>query len=170
MRLNALFCGILAAALLLTGVGCGRKVKPVRVDGVVLLDGKPLKDAMVTFVPEEGGGRLAAGLTDEDGNFELTTGTSGDGALPGSYKVTVAVPPPPDPDAVVVTKYPPSDEDWKRILMAGKRGAQKRPHQKPQKTPNMPKTVYGDPVKTPLKCEVPTDGKVTFKVRSDRGK
>jgi hypothetical protein len=170
MRPNALFCGTLAAALLLTGVGCGRKVKPIRVEGVVLLDDKPLKDAMVTFVPEEGHGRVAAGLTDDDGKFELTTATSGDGALPGNYKVTVAVAPPPDPDAVVITKYPPSDEDWKRMIMAGKRGTQKRPQQKPLKGPNMPKAMYADPAKTPLKCEVPTDGRVTFKVRGDRGK
>jgi hypothetical protein len=170
MRLNALFCGTLAAALLLTGAGCGSKVKPVRVEGVVLLDDRPLKEAMVTFVPEEGSGRLAAGLTDDDGKFELTTATSGDGALPGNYKVTVAVAPPPKPDAVVITKYPPSNEDWKRMIMAGKRGAQRHPQQNPPKTPNMPKAVYRDPAKTPLKCEVPTEGKVTFKVRSDRGK
>jgi hypothetical protein len=170
MRPQGLFRGTLAAALLLAGAGCGGKTKPVPVEGVVLLDGKPLKGALVTFVPEDGRGRVAAGLSDDDGKFELTTSTSGDGALPGNYKVTVTVAPPPDPDAVVVTKYPPSNEDWKRMIMAGKRGAQKRPQQKPPKTPNMPKAMYGDPAKTPLKCEVPTAGKVTFHVRGDRGK
>src|SRR5438045_2229921 len=83
--------GMALAALLLAGVGCADHAKLVKVSGVVLLDGKPFKDVTVTFVPE-GSGPPAAGVTDEDGNFELTTSTVGDGARPGDYKVVMTVP------------------------------------------------------------------------------
>jgi hypothetical protein len=43
---------------------------------------------MVKFHPV-GPGRPAAALTDQDGQFELTTVRSGDGALMGRYKVTI---------------------------------------------------------------------------------
>ena len=89
MRLS-LFVASLAAALL-AAAGCSpsdpnRKTVPVK--GVVLYKGKPLEKAYVTFFQPEAN-RSAIGETDAEGRFTLTTFVEGDGALPGSHKVTV---------------------------------------------------------------------------------
>lgn len=74
-------------AILVAG-GCSGDSRVAGVSGTVTLDGKPIGDAAVAFVPKDGG-RPAFGITDADGNFELTTFASGDGALIGSHSVTV---------------------------------------------------------------------------------
>src|SRR5215204_672559 len=81
--------GLLLSALLPLAAGCGQ-AKTVKVQGVVTLDGKPLPGATVTFSPIQEG-RAASGRTDTDGSFRLTTYRTDDGALPGEYKVIVAV-------------------------------------------------------------------------------
>ena len=60
----------------------------VPVSGTVTQNGQPLEGAAVTFVPTDGG-RSASGMTDASGKFSLTTLDPGDGALPGSYQVTI---------------------------------------------------------------------------------
>jgi hypothetical protein len=63
----------------------------------VTLDGQPVADAKVTFVPvNEGQGMSATGITDENGAFRLTAAVRGDvaaepsaGILPGDYYVGV---------------------------------------------------------------------------------
>jgi hypothetical protein len=68
--------------------GCGgRGTLPC--SGVVTLDGKPLADAAVAFLPKSGG-PPATGRTDAEGRFTLTTPPDSPGALPGDYAVTVA--------------------------------------------------------------------------------
>ena len=62
--------------------------KMARVVGLLTLDGQPVHGAVVTFVPAEGGGRAAAGKTDQNGRFALTTLEWGDGAAPGIYTPT----------------------------------------------------------------------------------
>ena len=62
----------------------------VNVSGTVTYNGQPLTTGNVVFVPvaaEEG--RSARGEIDAEGRFQLTTLKTGDGALPGQYKVTV---------------------------------------------------------------------------------
>src|SRR5438046_2180107 len=78
-----LYFAMLASCLLLAQAGCGGAGgKPVKVEGVVTLDGKPLDRALVSFIPVAQGGHQANGQTGLDGTFHLTTYTSGDGALP----------------------------------------------------------------------------------------
>jgi hypothetical protein len=81
--LAAGFCGLL---------GCGPEGVSlegvVPVSGTVTQGGAPLEGAAVTFAPTDGG-RTASGLTDENGEFVLTTLQPGDGAMPGSYKVAI---------------------------------------------------------------------------------
>ena len=55
--------------------------------GKVLLDGQPLTSGVVTVWPS--GGRAACDTIQSDGSFELTTYSSGDGALLGTHPVTV---------------------------------------------------------------------------------
>ena len=69
-------------------IGCSRPTKIVPVTGTVLLDGKPLKGAAVLFHPEADE-RPAVGITDNLGNFHLTTRTQGDGGRVGINHVSI---------------------------------------------------------------------------------
>jgi hypothetical protein len=84
-------CGVRAAvAVLVLAVvmtGCSRRFPMAEVSGKVTLDGKPLSDATVMFVPEKG--FAAAGTLQPDGNFRLISGRPGNGAVIGSHKVAV---------------------------------------------------------------------------------
>lgn len=75
--------------LLMLAVGCGggNPLGLAPVSGRVTLDGTPLADATVSFIPDQG--RPASGTTDAEGRFQLTTLTPGDGVLSGDHKVTV---------------------------------------------------------------------------------
>jgi hypothetical protein len=83
----------ICAALALLVPGCGKPKPPpiVEVAGVVRLDGKPLKNVVVRFVPvnDFGPDYLASGVTDESGRFTLMcNGQSG--ACAGENRVTVS--------------------------------------------------------------------------------
>jgi hypothetical protein len=80
--------------LLTAGVLAGCSYKPKRppthpVTGTVTLKGEPVDGATVVFVPVTKGVASAAGVTDEEGAYELTTFTAGDGAQAGEYRVKV---------------------------------------------------------------------------------
>jgi len=66
----------------------GKQQPMAKVTGRVTLNGQPLANAAVTFVPETG--RPAMGVTDEEGRYVVTTFEKNDGALPGQYRVTIA--------------------------------------------------------------------------------
>lgn len=69
--------------------GCGsRGPKTARVSGTVTMSGKPLPKVGVTFLPTKKG-PAATGVTNENGEFTLTTTRKGDGAVLGKHKVTV---------------------------------------------------------------------------------
>lgn len=89
----------LAAALVLAG--CGTRRPPVvPVNGEVLLAGKPVEAAFVTFLPK--GGRPAAGYTDAAGRFTIRTWSEADGTIAGEHVVCVAK---QVPDAKVGSSY-----------------------------------------------------------------
>jgi hypothetical protein len=68
----------------------GRPVSPrmAKVTGTITVDGVPLANAVVSFLPEKG--QLAVGTTDAQGKFSLSTFEENDGALPGRYRVAIA--------------------------------------------------------------------------------
>jgi hypothetical protein len=111
------------------------------------LDGKPVENATVTFMPQQGGsGKQATGQTGPDGSFQLTTRNTNDGALPGEYRVT---------------EVPPATN--MRDAKAGARKAQ----QKAKKPPKyVIPAIYTDPTKTVLKQKVPTEGTVKLELQS----
>jgi hypothetical protein len=75
----------------LSGCGSGSKLDTIPVGGVVTLDGQPVKNARVRFVPDSPDkGRPATGDTDANGAFKLSTVQSGDGIIPGAYKVDLS--------------------------------------------------------------------------------
>lgn len=86
------WCCAFAVGLLFF-LGCS-KSGPVcyPVQGTVLLDCKPLAEAMIVLHPvgrEMEGKQKPLGYSDQSGHFELTTWQSGDGAPPGVYSITV---------------------------------------------------------------------------------
>jgi hypothetical protein len=86
----------LAASILVTvGIvltGCPNSSRPAtyKVTGTVTMQGKPVADAVVTFVPTGTDGEAASAITDSDGKYALTTWRAGDGARPGEYRVKVS--------------------------------------------------------------------------------
>ena len=88
-------CLGMMAVLALTSAGCGGGPKLVPVSGRVAYEaGGPVTAASICFIPDAGRGnhgQLATGLLAEDGTFTLRTYPHGDGAMIGSYKVTVSL-------------------------------------------------------------------------------
>src|SRR5437773_4139489 len=135
----------LAIAVLIV-VGCGSQ-KTTPVEGVVLLDGKPLAGASIQFVPQ-GAGRDATGETDKSGQFVMSTFQPRDGMLPGSYKVVIS----PPTGTADPAQYKSAEE---AMAAAGKAPAKKDSSAAfPQK--------YARPDQTPLVQEVPEKGKLKF--------
>jgi hypothetical protein len=131
-------------------VGCGgSKLSPV--EGVVLLDGKPVVGATVQFVPQ-GAGRDATAETDESGRFSMSTNQPRDGMVPGTYKVVIS---PPLGTADTATYS--SSED------AMSAAAKVRPKTDAKK--GFPQQ-YTRPDLTPLTQEVPTKGSLKFELKS----
>lgn len=95
---------LLAMGIAIYTAGCGSQGSPaflknlVPATGHVTVKGKPLAGATVVFMPaiSSAGGQAAMGITDEKGNYELTTMVSGvapqkcKGALPGEYTVGIS--------------------------------------------------------------------------------
>ncbi len=134
-------------AFLAGAIGCGRS-RTSSVEGVVLLDGKPLAGATVQFIPQ-GKGRDATGGTDANGEFVMSTFEPRDGVLPGSYKVVIA----PPLGEIDTKKYASSEE-----AMAAPPKQAKSATSFPQK--------YSRPDQTPLTQEVPVTGKIKFELKS----
>jgi hypothetical protein len=162
-----------AAVLLLVltafQAGCGGADKPVKIQGTVTLDGQPLPGATVTFLPsKDTAGRIAAGRTESDGSFRLTTYKTDDGALRGQYQVTV----------VVAEEIPgsnvggnPFEMDPKAMKAYFSKGspegrAKDAAEAKSRKKVSTVPAIYADPLKTPLKETVPPDGPVKIDLRS----
>jgi hypothetical protein len=86
-RTTAALCAVmLAAAVAATGCNDGRPAR-VPVSGEVLIDGKPLPGAFVSFYPLTG--RPSNGRTDSSGRFVLGCFDDADGAQLGTHQVTI---------------------------------------------------------------------------------
>ena len=92
MPIKPLAINVLALFLTVTLVGCGANDgdRPARVPatGTVLLDDQPLADATVVFIPQDHSYGATA-RTDDSGRFQLQTFETADGAVPGTFQVTV---------------------------------------------------------------------------------
>ena len=79
---------VLNACLLLVITGCGASGPEIAsVEGKVTMDGQPLANAAVVFVPENG--RPAGARTNAQGEYELTFTEGRRGAMPGNHKVRI---------------------------------------------------------------------------------
>ncbi|MEX0865766.1 MAG: carboxypeptidase-like regulatory domain-containing protein, partial [Pirellulales bacterium] len=80
--------GLWAVLAMAVGLaGCDRRPQFVQASGVVLLDGRPVPNAAITFEPV-GGGPLGAANTDSQGRFQLAT-SDRNGVVPGQYRAAV---------------------------------------------------------------------------------
>jgi hypothetical protein len=71
--------------------GCGpRGPQTVPVSGKVTFDGKPVTAGTIMFWPNSGEA-VASGQLGPDGSYRLTTHPNAEGAVPGVYRVTIAV-------------------------------------------------------------------------------
>jgi hypothetical protein len=82
--------------VLVTFIGCSLSSKrnlPVEyVEGIVTMDGVPLDNACVQFIPKtEGQGEAAVGYTNSNGKYTLSSmnGDLGKGAMQGEYVVLI---------------------------------------------------------------------------------
>jgi hypothetical protein len=84
--------GCLAIAILLT-IGCGATgPEMMPVSGKVTQNGNPVAEAKILLHPQQQlptGIPLPMAISDERGDFKVTSLSNGDGALPGMYRVTV---------------------------------------------------------------------------------
>lgn len=136
---------IVVPLVVLLALGCAKKgPKPLDgltpVQGAATLDGNPLAGVVVIFYPEVEGGPSAAGTTDQDGRFRLTSFPSGDGARPGKYKVMVTPPP---------IAGPPRQLGGSAIVSNA----------------TIP-TAYSLPTTTPLSASVPAEGDLVLELKS----
>jgi hypothetical protein len=113
------FCYLVILCVVFSFVtGCGSGVVTVYpVTGEVIYEGKPVKNAMISFVPKSSDGRGASAQTTSDGTFiAATQGATKNGAMTGEYVVLISkwvsvdsagneLPPPPPKE------YNPQDEE-----------------------------------------------------------
>jgi len=102
-------CALVCVACL----GCGGGSSVGSVSGQVTMDGSPLPNALVTFVPEAGG-RAATGKTDAGGKYELIF-LDKKGALVGKHKVSVTS----VQEAKPVTEMSSDSPEYKKQAMGG---------------------------------------------------
>ena len=85
------FCGrlclvMVVSALVVPMQGCGDGLPDrVPVSGIVMIDGVPLADCALLFVPMTG--RASRGRTNDEGRFTLNCYDKNDGALRGTHRV-----------------------------------------------------------------------------------
>jgi hypothetical protein len=80
--------GLAVSFVVLVVGGCGARGPEIAyVEGRITMDGKPLADATVVFVPENG--RPSGATTDGDGNYVLNFAQGRKGALPGTSTVRI---------------------------------------------------------------------------------
>ncbi|MDR1958494.1 MAG: hypothetical protein LBQ54_05570 [Planctomycetaceae bacterium] len=114
----------------------------VRVRGNITVDGIAVQGITVMFKPVSDSGMSAYGLTDDKGNYVLTTGGApfGTGAVPGTYHVTMSKVTNDEPQLTV--------DEYNALLQSGKprRDVVNRvTHQIPEKY-NQPETSGLEPV------------------------
>jgi hypothetical protein len=82
---------LVGAAFFLSCVGCGRVDGPqlATVSGTVTLDGKPVPQVNITFVPETQGGSPSFGSTDANGKYTLLFSQDRAGAMLGKHRVEI---------------------------------------------------------------------------------
>jgi len=125
-------------------LGCQSASVPglVRCEGVVTLDGTPADGVTVMLIPRDSETqRNAIAVTDGAGKFRMTTLKENDGAMPGTYSVTV-------------TKYEKSGEV---VTLPEKSPETGQPLTFEPSVNRLP-AAYENPTTSPLEMTVPQGG------------
>jgi hypothetical protein len=91
-RAAGLAAGVLLTAVLVHAAGCGGPQPYGEVEGAVTLDGRPLANVEVVFLPdpERGNtGRRSTALTDAQGRYRLASDAGRGGAPVGFHRVCI---------------------------------------------------------------------------------
>jgi hypothetical protein len=153
---------IVLAVPTVSGCGGGGNPKTYRVQGTIKLNGQPLPNASVTFVPVGGNGKQAVGTTDDAGSYMLGTYATGDGAVAGDYKVVVKYTEVPEVELAV-------DKDGKPDLKGMFTGFEKASRQKKKSVPKfVVPAKYGVPEKTDLFAKVPGNDTMDFDLKGSK--
>lgn len=146
-RRQLLRCLFIASLGIVTAAGCGGDGPAVaKVTGKVTLKGAPIKGANVQFHPEKG--PMAVGITDDQGNFTLTT-NGRPGAPIGLNKVAISKPA-PAPGAGSMPTNPSPEDMAKMAAQAAKGGTLKRTEPPKSEVPEQ----YGNPSTSNLTADV----------------
>ena len=98
----------------------------------VTYNGKPARPGTINFLPQDGEGQGASGPIN-DGAYDLTTLTPGDGAIPGTYRVTVTAIEATDASERITTRSPcePASRKPSPTLVAPRGPKSDRPTRSP---------------------------------------
>jgi uncharacterized protein YfaS (alpha-2-macroglobulin family) len=90
-RIHNVWNTCVAAVTLVVILGCSSSDAPKTfpVTGSVAFNGQPVVGAAVSFIPEKENAKMATGVTDKDGKFQLSTNAINDGAVAGPHKIIV---------------------------------------------------------------------------------
>ncbi|PQO31392.1 hypothetical protein C5Y96_13715 [Blastopirellula marina] len=90
MNNRVLLISAAAVCLFMLGCGAGNQNPPTSAaKGKLTLKGQPVEGATIQFLPAAPEGKVASAKSEADGTFILSTFETGDGAMPGKFKVTV---------------------------------------------------------------------------------
>jgi len=91
-RRIALLTGVLACAALVVPLGCGSDDglgQRYQISGKVTYNGQPLSKGTINFAPVESDGHPAGGQIVDGAIKDVGTASTGDGVLPGKYRVAI---------------------------------------------------------------------------------
>jgi len=96
MKLKVFTLPILLAVVCLSGCGDSEKFPLASARGVVLCESQPVPFVQVYFHPVQEGtsaivGKPGIGITDENGVFNISTYSPGDGAVIGKHEIRIGV-------------------------------------------------------------------------------
>jgi hypothetical protein len=110
-------------------------------------------------------------MTDNRGTFKLNTFTTGDGVMPGRYRITVV-----KLSAIEHEKIDPKNRQQivhRQLLVNAKpkdlSAEDKAKYRQIKSRKHLLPAIYADPQKTPLNCTVPLDGKLPLPLESGAG-
>ena len=161
--MNRVRSGVVTACMVLFVLaGCGRQAdEPAPVEGKITQEGEPVANATITFTPEDGKGRRATGMSGADGTFKMTTRNTGDGVVPGAYKVTVSK----QSGTATGDEYTDTTgadyiRKMKEMAMKGKKPA--------GRAKSDIHSSYGDEQTTALKFTIPAGGNKDLEIKLNR--
>lgn len=135
----------------LAGCGGGPTEPVYPATGVVLLEGVPVDNAVVSFVPQNKGATAVA-LTDDEGRFQMTLPAGRKGVPVGNYKVSIS-------KSAAKSDDTPEPTTFEEMERQHKLGVTPKP---PTFKPGVPPR-YSDPQTSQLQVEVKSSGENDFK-------